>query len=40
MVSVAASGKASWVCEPSLVSYAFEQLEMPRSPDYKHIGDV
>ena len=40
MVSVAASGKASWVCDPSLVSYTFEQPEMPRSPDYKHISDV
>ena len=40
MVSVAASGRASWVCDPSLESYAFEQPEMPRSPDYKHIGDV
>ena len=40
MVSVAASGNISWVCDPSLVSYAFERPEMPRSPDYKHIGDV
>ena len=34
MVSVAASGSTSWVCEPSLVSYALEQPEMLRSPDY------
>ena len=36
MDSVDASGSKSWVCEPSLESYAFEQPEMLRSPDYKH----
>ena len=36
MVLVAASDNTSWVCEPSLVSYALEQPEMLRSPDYKH----
>ena len=40
MVSVAASGNISWVCDPSLVSYTFKQPEMPRSKDYKHISDV
>ena len=34
MVSLAASGDTSWVCDPSLVSYALEQPEMLRSPDY------
>ena len=34
MVSVAAKGNTSWVCDPSLVSYALEQPEMLRSPDY------
>ena len=33
MVSVAASGNTSWVCDLTLVSYALEQ---PESPDYKH----
>ena len=36
MVSVAASGSTSWVCDPSLVSYASEQPERLRSPDYRH----
>ena len=36
MVLVAASGSTLWVCDPSLVSYALEQPEMLRSPDYKH----
>ena len=36
MVSVAASGNTSLVCDPSLVSYALEQPEMLRSHDYKH----
>ena len=36
MVSVAASGNTSWVCDPSLVSYALEQPEMLRSPDYSY----
>ena len=36
MVSVAASGSTSWVCDPSLESYALEQPEMLRSPDYRH----
>ena len=36
MVSVAASGNTSWVCDPSLVSYELEQPEMLRSYDYKH----
>ena len=36
MVSLAASGDTSWVCDPSLVSYALEQPEMLRTPDYKH----
>ena len=30
MVSVAASGSTSWVCDPSLGSYALEQTEMLR----------
>ena len=34
MVSVAAKGNTLWVCDPSLVSYALEQPEMLRSPDY------
>ena len=34
MVSVAAKGNTSWVCDPSLMSYALEQPEMLRSPDY------
>ena len=37
MVSVAASGSTS--CDPSLVSYALEQPEMLRSPDYRHKCD-
>ena len=36
MVSVAARGKVSWVCDPSLLSYALKQPDMLRSPDYKH----
>ena len=40
MVSVAASGNTSKVCDPSLVSYALEQPEMLRSPDYRHKCDV
>ena len=36
MISVAAIGNTSWVCDPSLVSYALEQPEMLRSHDYKH----
>ena len=28
MVSEAASGSASWVCDPSLMSYALEQPQM------------
>ena len=36
MVSVAASGSTSWVCDPSLVSYELEQPEILRSPDYWH----
>ena len=36
MVLVAASGSTSWVCDPSLESYALEQPEMLRSPDYRH----
>ena len=36
MVSVAASGSTSWVCDPSLESYALEQPKMLRSPDYRH----
>ena len=36
MVSVAASGSTLWVCDPSLGSYALEQAEMLRSPDYRH----
>ena len=36
MVSVAASGIKSWVCDPNLVSYALEQPEMLRSHDYRH----
>ena len=35
MVSVAASGNTSWVYDPSLVSYALEQPERLRSPDYR-----
>ena len=35
MVSVAASGSTSWVCDPSFVSYALEQPEMLRSNDCK-----
>ena len=34
MVSVAASGNESWVRDPNLESYALEQPEMLRSPDY------
>ena len=36
MVLVAASDNTSWVCDPSLESYALEQPEMLRSPGYKH----
>ena len=36
MVSVAASGSTSWVCDLSLVSYPLEQPEMLRSHDYRH----
>ena len=36
MVLVAASDNTSWVCDPSLESYALEQPEMLRSPDYRH----
>ena len=36
MVSVAASGSTSWVCDPSLESYALEQPEMLRNHDYRH----
>ena len=36
MVLVAASDNTSWVCDPSLVSYALEQPEMLRSPNYEH----
>ena len=36
MVLVAASGNTSWGCYPSLVSYALEQPERLRSPDYRH----
>ena len=32
---MAASGNSSWVCDPSLESYALEQPEMLRIPDYK-----
>ena len=40
MVSVAASGNTLWVYDPSLVSYALDQPEMLRSPDYRHKCDV
>ena len=36
MVSVAANGNTSWVCDPNLESYALEQPEMLRCPDYRH----
>ena len=36
MVSVAASGNTLWVYDPGLVSYALDQPEMLRSPDYRH----
>ena len=36
MVSVAASGITSWICDPSLVLYALEQPEMLRSHDHKN----
>ena len=36
MVSVAASGSLSWVYDPSLESYALEQLEILKSLDYRH----
>ena len=36
MVSVAASGNTSWVCDHSLELYALDQPEMLRSPDYRH----
>ena len=36
MISGAFIGNTSWVCDPSLVSYAFEQLEIFKSYDYKH----
>ena len=39
-LSVAASGNTSWVYNHSLVSYALEQPEMLRSPDYRHKCDV
>ena len=35
MVSVAARGSTSWVCDPSFVSYALEKPERLRSPDYR-----
>ena len=37
---MATSGNTSWVCDPSLESYALDQSEMLRSPDYKHECDV
>ena len=40
MVSVAASGNISWVYNHSFVSYALEQPEMLRSPDFRHKCDV
>ena len=36
MVSVAAIGNKSWVCDPSLLSYALEQPEMLRNHEYGH----
>ena len=36
MVLVAASGNKSWVCDPILESYALEQPEMLRSPNYRN----
>ena len=36
MISVAAIGNTSWICDPSLVLYALEQPEMLRSHNYKH----
>ena len=36
MVSVAASGSTSWVCDPSLESYVLEQPEMLRNHEYRH----
>ena len=36
MVSVAASGSTSWVCDPNLEIYALEQPEMLRSPYHRH----
>ena len=33
---MAASGNTSWVYNHSLVSYALEQPEMLKSPDYRH----
>ena len=36
MVSVAASGNTSWVCDHSLELYALDQPEILRSPDYRH----
>ena len=36
MVLVDASDNTSWVCDPSLESYALEQPEGLRSPDYRH----
>ena len=40
MVSEAASGNTSWVCDPSFVSYALEKPERLRSPDYRDKCDV
>ena len=39
MILVAANGNGSWVCDPSLESYALQQPEMLRSPDYRHECD-
>ena len=36
MVSVASSGNTLWICDPCLVSFALELLEMLRSHDYRH----
>ena len=36
MVSGAANGSTSRVCDPSLESYALKQLEILKSPDYRH----
>ena len=40
MISVAAIGNTSWVCEPIFESFALEHPEMLRSPDYGHTCDV